>query len=108
MSVALKNLIRFPRGTNSRKPVQTRMKRFLKNAGKLIDLRYRDSIGGLTTKGFDVEGCCISSGAVQRARLEGLKRELNVPFSTASMLQLTSIGRSSFDAVKSRSRAAEK
>jgi hypothetical protein len=78
------------------------------NAGKLIDLRYRDSIGGLTTKDFDVEGCGISSGAVQRARLEGLKRELNVPFSTASMLQLTFIGRSSFDAVKSRSRAAEK
>jgi 2-polyprenyl-3-methyl-5-hydroxy-6-metoxy-1,4-benzoquinol methylase len=59
-------------------------------------------------KGFDVEGCDISSGAVQRARSEALKRGLSVPFSTASVLQLTSVGRSSFDAVNSRSGTAEK
>jgi hypothetical protein len=34
-------------------------------------------------------------------------RGLNVPFSTASMLQLTSVGRSSFDAVNSRRRTDE-
>jgi len=54
---------------------------------------------GLAMKGFEVEGCDISSGAVQRARLEASKRGLSVPFSVANMLQLTALGRSSFDAV---------
>ena len=54
---------------------------------------------GLAMKGFDVEGCDISSGAVQRAPSEALKRGLNVPFSVANMLQLSAVGRSSFDAV---------
>lgn len=54
---------------------------------------------GLAMKGFQVEGCDISSGAIQRARFEALKRKLSVQFSVANMLQLTAVGRSSFDAV---------
>jgi glycine/sarcosine N-methyltransferase len=54
---------------------------------------------GLAMKGFEVEGCDTSPGAVERARSEALKRGLNVPFSVANMLQLTAIARSSFDAV---------
>jgi len=54
---------------------------------------------GLAMKGFDVEGCDISSGAIQRARSEALKKGLKVPFSVANMLQLSVIARSSFDAV---------
>lgn len=54
---------------------------------------------GLAMKGFEVEGCDISPGAVQRARLEASKRGLSVPFSVANMLTLTTIERSSFDAV---------
>lgn len=54
---------------------------------------------GLAMGGFDVEGCDISSGAVQRARSEALKRGLSVPFSVANMLQLAAVERSSFDAV---------
>ncbi len=54
---------------------------------------------GLAMNGFDVEGCDISSGAVQRARSEALKRGLSVQFSVANMLQLSAISASSFDAV---------
>jgi len=54
---------------------------------------------GLAIKGFDIEGCDISSGAIQRARAEALKRGLSVPFSVANMLQLTAVGQSAFDAV---------
>src|SRR5215469_12260313 len=54
---------------------------------------------GLAMKGFNVEGCDISSGAVERARFEALKRGLSVPFSVANILKLTAVGRSSFDAV---------
>jgi glycine/sarcosine N-methyltransferase len=54
---------------------------------------------GLAMEGFEVEGCDMSPGAVQRARLEALKRGLSVPFSVANMLQLTAVERSSFDAV---------
>jgi len=54
---------------------------------------------GLAMNGFDVEGCDISSGAVQRARSEALKRGLSVQFSVANMLQLSAIPASSFDAV---------
>lgn len=54
---------------------------------------------GLAMKGFDIAGCDISSGAIQRARTEALKRGLSVPFSVASMLQLTAVGNSGFDAV---------
>jgi glycine/sarcosine N-methyltransferase len=54
---------------------------------------------GLAMKGFDVEGCDLSSGAIQRARSEALKRGLSIPFSVANMLQLGDFGRSNFDAV---------
>ena len=54
---------------------------------------------GLAMKGFDVTGCDISVGAVQRARSEASKRQLSVPFSVANMLQLSAIPKSSFDAV---------
>jgi glycine/sarcosine N-methyltransferase len=54
---------------------------------------------GLAMKGFDVEGCDISSAAVQRARSEALKRELNIPFSVTNRPQLSAISRSNFDAV---------
>jgi 2-polyprenyl-3-methyl-5-hydroxy-6-metoxy-1,4-benzoquinol methylase len=54
---------------------------------------------GLAMKGFDVQGCDISAGAVQRAQSEAMKRGLSVPFSVANMLQLTAVERSSFDAV---------
>jgi len=54
---------------------------------------------GLAMKGFDIEGCDISSGAIQRARSEASKRGLSVPFSVANMLRLSAIPRSSFDVV---------
>jgi SAM-dependent methyltransferase len=54
---------------------------------------------GLAMKGFDVTGCDISSGAIQRARSEALKRGLSIPFSVANMVQLSGIPQSSFDAV---------
>lgn len=54
---------------------------------------------GLAMKGFDVTGCDISIGAIQRARSEAAKRELSIPFSVASMVQLSAIPESSFDAV---------
>jgi glycine/sarcosine N-methyltransferase len=54
---------------------------------------------GLAMKGFEVEGCDISSGAIQRARLEASRRGLSIPFSVANMLTLTAVDRSNFDAV---------
>jgi SAM-dependent methyltransferase len=54
---------------------------------------------GLAMSGFDVMGCDISSGAVQRARSEASKRGLSVPFFVANMMELSSIPQSSFDAV---------
>jgi glycine/sarcosine N-methyltransferase len=54
---------------------------------------------GLAMKGFEVEGCDLSSGAIERARSEALKRRLSIPFSVANMLQLTAVAQSSFDAV---------
>src|ERR1700678_1142708 len=54
---------------------------------------------GLAMKGFDVTGCDISIGAVQRARLEASKRALSVTFSVAKMVQLSAIPKSGFDAV---------
>jgi len=54
---------------------------------------------GLAKKGFEVEGCDISSGAIQRARSEAMKRGLSIPFSVANMLQLAAVERSNFDAV---------
>jgi glycine/sarcosine N-methyltransferase len=54
---------------------------------------------GLAMKGFDVTGCDISIGAVQRARSEASKRGLRVTFSVSNMVQLSTIPKSSFDAV---------
>lgn len=54
---------------------------------------------GLAMKGFEVEGCDISSGAVERASAEALKRRLAIRFSVADMLHLTAVERSGFDAV---------
>ena len=54
---------------------------------------------GLAMKGFDVTGCDISTGAVERARSEASKRGLSIPFSVANMLQLSAIPNSNFDAV---------
>jgi glycine/sarcosine N-methyltransferase len=54
---------------------------------------------GLAMKGFDVEGCDKSSGAIERARSEALKRRLSIPFSVANMQQLAAVGQSTFDAV---------
>ncbi len=54
---------------------------------------------GLAMKGFDVTGCDISVGAVQRARSEAAKRGLSVPFLVADMVQLSTIRKSTFDAV---------
>ena len=54
---------------------------------------------GLAMRGFEVEGCDISSGAIQRACTEAAKKGLKVPFSVASMLDLDSITPTGFDAV---------
>src|ERR1700757_3076832 len=54
---------------------------------------------GLAMRGFEVEGCDISSGAIQRARTEAAERGLKIPFSVASFLHLDGIAANSFDAV---------
>ena len=54
---------------------------------------------GLAMEGFDVTGCDVSYGAIQRARSEASKRGLSIPFSVANMMQLSAIPDSSFDAV---------
>lgn len=54
---------------------------------------------GLARMGFEVTGCDVSDGAIQRARSEASKRGLNIPFSVANMVQLSEIAQSSFDAV---------
>jgi SAM-dependent methyltransferase len=54
---------------------------------------------GLAMEGFEVTGCDVSYGAIQRARSEASKRGLIIPFSVANMVQLNGIPDSSFDAV---------
>jgi len=54
---------------------------------------------GLALEGFQVTGCDLSPGAIQRARSEASKRGLSIPFSVANMVQLSAIPDSSFDAV---------
>lgn len=54
---------------------------------------------GLAMKGFDVSGCDVSSGAIERARAEASKRGLSVRFSVADMVQLSAFPDASFDAV---------
>jgi glycine/sarcosine N-methyltransferase len=54
---------------------------------------------GLAMEGFNVTGCDLSYGAIQRACSEASKRGLSIPFSVANMVQLSTIPDSSFDAV---------
>ena len=63
----------------------------LREAGGKLPIRVLDcacGIGthslGLAARGFDVEGCDISSGAIARARTEAETRGLKVPFSVPS------------------------
>jgi len=54
---------------------------------------------GLAGRGFRVSGCDLSPAAIERARLEASRRGLDIPFSAASMLDLSGQGESPFDAV---------
>jgi 2-polyprenyl-3-methyl-5-hydroxy-6-metoxy-1,4-benzoquinol methylase len=54
---------------------------------------------GLAKLGFQVTGCDLSPRAIERARLEDSRRNSNVQFSVANMLDLTSLGESHFDTV---------
>ena len=54
---------------------------------------------GLAKMGFQVSGCDVSPAAVARARLEASQRSLDIQFSVANMLDLTSLGDAHFDAV---------
>lgn len=54
---------------------------------------------GLAKLGFHVTGCDVSPRAVERARLEASRRELDIQFSVANMLDLASLGEQHFDAV---------
>jgi glycine/sarcosine N-methyltransferase len=54
---------------------------------------------GLAKLGFQVTGCDLSPHAVERARLEASRRNLNIQFSVANMLDLSCLGNSYFDAV---------
>jgi glycine/sarcosine N-methyltransferase len=54
---------------------------------------------GLAELGFRVTGCDVSPRAVERARLEALRRKLNIQFSVANMLNLRCLANTNFDAV---------
>jgi len=54
---------------------------------------------GLAKMGFRVTGCDISSKSIERARLEAAKRNVDIQFSVANLLNLEHFGESSFDAV---------
>jgi glycine/sarcosine N-methyltransferase len=54
---------------------------------------------GLAKMGFRVAGCDLSARAIERARLEASRRNADIHFSVANMLNLTSLGESHFDAV---------
>ena len=54
---------------------------------------------GLAMKGFEVTGCDISPGAIQRASSEAAKRGLSVLYSVADMVRLSALPQSNFDAV---------
>ena len=54
---------------------------------------------GLAKLGFQVSGCDISTLAVKRARLEASRRNLDIQFSVANMLDLSCLGDSHCDAV---------
>lgn len=73
----------------------------LNNASSILDCAC--GIGtqslGLAKLGFRVTGCDLSSRAVERALREASRRNLNIPFAVANMLDLSRIGNSRFDAV---------
>jgi SAM-dependent methyltransferase len=54
---------------------------------------------GLAKMGFHVSGCDLSPRAIERARLEASRRNVEIHFSVANILNLTSLGESYFDAV---------
>jgi glycine/sarcosine N-methyltransferase len=54
---------------------------------------------GLAKMGFQVSGCDLSPRAIERARLEASRQDVDIHFSVANMLNLTSLGESNFDAV---------
>lgn len=54
---------------------------------------------GLAKLGFRVTGCDLSPRAVERARLEASRRNLDIQFAAANMLDLSCFGDSTFDAV---------
>jgi 2-polyprenyl-3-methyl-5-hydroxy-6-metoxy-1,4-benzoquinol methylase len=49
--------------------------------------------------GFRVSGCDLSLRAIERARFEASRRNVDIHFSVENMLNLTSLGESHFDAV---------
>ena len=53
---------------------------------------------GLAKLGFQVTGCDLSPRAIERARLEAGRRNLNIHFLVANMLDLKSLADSRFDA----------
>ena len=54
---------------------------------------------GLKKLGFRVTGCDLSSRAIERARSEASRRNLDIPFAVANMRDLSPIGNSLFDVV---------
>ena len=54
---------------------------------------------GLARSGFQVTGCDLSPRSVARARLEASRRNLNIQFSVADMMDLKCLEDSQFDAV---------
>lgn len=54
---------------------------------------------GLAKLGFRVSGCDVSPRAVERARMEASRRNLDIQFSVANMLDLTHLANLQFDAV---------
>lgn len=54
---------------------------------------------GLANLGYRVTGCDLSSRAIARARQEASRRNLDIQFSVANMLDLACLGDSLFDAV---------
>ena len=54
---------------------------------------------GLARLGYQVTGCDVSSGAIERARAEAAARNLNINFLRADMLALQEVGPPPFEAV---------
>src|SRR5581483_7193841 len=54
---------------------------------------------GLARRGFHVTGADLSSGAIERARVEASQRRLDLPLYVADMRQLSGLPETGFDAV---------